>query len=53
MGFEPGPGTTGAGQGGRRPDEDPMLVAEAGEGTRRSRGERGIFAFFGCGAVSK
>ena len=31
MGFEPGPGITGAGQGGRRPDEDPMLAAEAGE----------------------
>ena len=43
MGFEPGPGITGAGQGGRCPDEDPMLAAEAGEGTRRSRGEAGDF----------
>ena len=41
------------GAGAPRPGGDPMLVEEAGEGTRRSRGEAGIFAFFGLRRASK
>ena len=47
MGFEPGPGITEPGRGGARPNEDPMLVVEAGAGTRRSRVRWEFFAFFG------
>ena len=35
------------GAGAPRPGGDPMLVVEAGAGSRRSRVRRGIFAFFG------
>ena len=46
LGFQPGPGNTGPGPGQRRPDDDPMLVAEAGEGNpaKPGRGERAGFS---------
>ena len=42
-GISPGPGNTGPGAGAPRPGGDPMLVEEAGAGSRRSRRAGGDF----------